>query len=1235
MRNWFADPEKIHNKWFNDHDRCSIEESTAASLADSIFNDIIADPVLENVNKPIFNQKRPKYCTKRKKYNHKFGKLFTCLYKISYNKRGLSTCSNTDNRVLTLISNIPESFEISLKIKIEENYSLFPFEVDSGASRTLITRATADRIPNNCSLPVANNNLYLSDVNGRPVNVQEIRTFTFLLPKNKVEIPFLHDCVIYEGNTNLLGLDFLQATDAVCNFSSIHPFIDFFTPKSKHINHIDSYATLEEKVNINSQETVEVIFRVAAHNSMVEGDVVLLLNSAYEDSSIMVVPTVSSVTSGNHVLAALFNRTAHRCCLARGHKVQCLKINNDIQHAEIKTAKQLFGNEPTWKSIVQTVTNQNLVFDRFEGKNLSAPIPEPWSLFYKNDDLIEKINKLYTNDLNDIDDNSIEDLIGDPKGADIFFPEIPENNTVDLETIFAKYPPMIRDELIDIFKNYPCISTHPWEVGRIYEKMHIPLAKAPPKTTFCYPMSDEKRIQLKAYLDYLLFYNLIIKKDVTEQWGAPVFLIQRKNKQQQCRLLVDLRNYNKCLKGGKSAIFSSIYNHLHELSKDAKYISTIDLRNAYYAIPLSQETIDSGITSIVTPFGCFQFVVAMSGHSLVPSFMTDFVTHNLHRNDENEFSNLDHAFSFYDDIYVCTKIWHELVDHFSFLRTLVSRIHRMGFRLNLNKCEFCVDLTKTSIKLLGFQLSNNQLRIPDEKLEAMKNLPKPVNLKSLQSYLGSLNFFRNLLGLEALKCMAILATKTEKGKFSWDDDADAAFEKINSYLVSEKITLSAIQRDSVNVIFSDASQHCVGGVMFNAPLQTLNILEDDRLAIEYREIHCPDLKKHVEFYDLPLQQIGEPCLLLSHLLTEIFSIFEEPEPWDSILKKCLTTAQYQAQTYQYSLHDENSCTPQEKINLFFNSMYQQKIHPNMEDFLFLNFGKIMERQILLIITSKNYKMKTKFTKIGVERYKTPLVVAYNLENKKYTHLGFTKKFNIYEPTNIKYIDKKDGAKIGAAFFKALKTNKDVLKNFKVGGYFSKSLSYAERLKPTHVREGLGILWTLEYFKEFVHQQNTFLLTDSEPCKLLFNNHNFLKNKYISKLGLHLLYEFPNVSVVSVEGRKNISDFLSRMDPNIGLSSKNYVKNEDSATKLDENSAGFNTMTEFITDIFSSSPENEEKSSVKLIKVEKVEKIYENFFNIEKIKVCQRAEFSSIFDEVLHLLQPFHGGALSAGLKNHN
>ena len=77
----------------------------------------------------------------------------------------------------------------------------------------------------------------------------------------------------------------------------------------------------------------------------------------------------------------------------------------------------------------------------------------------------------------------------------------------------------------------------------------------------------------------------------------------------------------------------------------------------------------------------------------------------------------------------------------------------------------------------------------------------------------------------------------------------------------------------------------------------------------------------------------------------------------------------------------------------------------MEDFLFLNFGKIMERQILLIITSKNYKMKTKFTKIGVERYKTPLVVAYNLENKKYTHLGFTKKFNIYEPTNIKYIDK--------------------------------------------------------------------------------------------------------------------------------------------------------------------------------------------------------------------------------------
>ena len=66
-----------------------------------------------------------------------------------------------------------------------------------------------------------------------------------------------------------------------------------------------------------------------------------------------------------------------------------------------------------------------------------------------------------------------------------------------------------------------------------------------------------------------------------------------------------------------------------------------------------------------------------------------------------------------------------------------KRIKDFGFKVNDTKCEFFI----TGIKYLGQIIDANGRRPDNEKCFALKNFPPPINVSTLQAFLGLVSYF--------------------------------------------------------------------------------------------------------------------------------------------------------------------------------------------------------------------------------------------------------------------------------------------------------------------------------------------------------------------------------------------------------------------------------------------------------------------------------------------------------------
>ena len=95
------------------------------------------------------------------------------------------------------------------------------------------------------------------------------------------------------------------------------------------------------------------------------------------------------------------------------------------------------------------------------------------------------------------------------------------------------------------------------------------------------------------------------------------------------------------------------------------------------------------------------------------------------------------CFPYMDDIIIFSRTLDEHIQH---CNEVFRRLRKHGLSISLKKCHFAVN----EVKFLGHIVKNGTLAPNPEKVQALNEMPPPHDRKSLQSFLGLINYYQTV-----------------------------------------------------------------------------------------------------------------------------------------------------------------------------------------------------------------------------------------------------------------------------------------------------------------------------------------------------------------------------------------------------------------------------------------------------------------------------------------------------------
>ena len=321
----------------------------------------------------------------------------------------------------------------------------------------------------------------------------------------------------------------------------------------------------------------------------------------------------------------------------------------------------------------------------------------------------------------------------------------------------------------------------------------IPCASVP--NTRAYPLSTKEKDLLKTYVEDMLSRSFIRKSK--SEGGAPTVFATKKNTT-ELRVCVDYRALNKVSIKNRYPI-PLIDSLIDNLGK-AKFFTKLDLMEAYHLIRIKPG--DEYKTAFKTHLGSFEYVVMPFGLCNAPATFQAFVDKTL----------LDQIGSelivYLDDILIFADTIEELRD-----RTLrcLRKLKEAGLYVKLQKCEF----EKTEVGFLGYTVSPTGISMEKDRVETVRDWPRPQTVRHVQQFLGFANFYRRFIKdySRLASGMTNLLKKDKMAKkFNWNADAERSFKLLKEAFTKEPV-LRHFDPDRPLFLATDASGYAISGIL--------------------------------------------------------------------------------------------------------------------------------------------------------------------------------------------------------------------------------------------------------------------------------------------------------------------------------------------------------------------------------------------------------------------------------------
>ena len=287
--------------------------------------------------------------------------------------------------------------------------------------------------------------------------------------------------------------------------------------------------------------------------------------------------------------------------------------------------------------------------------------------------------------------------------------------------------------------------------------------------------------------------DLNVIKPSTSPWNSPIILV--KNKNGSFRVCVDFRRLNSITIPCRYPLprLDEALQCLH----GAQYFSTLDLKKAFYQVPLTDSAAEK--TAFSTAKGKFQFTRLPFGLVDSPAVFSALMAQVLQ-------PILGIASLVYlDDIIVFSKSKDE---HFTRLSQVLSLIQNAGLTISLDKCVFL----KTSVPFLGHVITASGIQYDSSKATVIREFPACKSKDDIKRFLGFMSFYRTFIPGFADIAYPLTKLLQKKEHFVWNNEQCDAFRALKDSLLRNS-TLVYPDYTAPFYLFTDASNTALGACL--------------------------------------------------------------------------------------------------------------------------------------------------------------------------------------------------------------------------------------------------------------------------------------------------------------------------------------------------------------------------------------------------------------------------------------
>jgi hypothetical protein len=312
------------------------------------------------------------------------------------------------------------------------------------------------------------------------------------------------------------------------------------------------------------------------------------------------------------------------------------------------------------------------------------------------------------------------------------------------------------------------------------------------------PLAHAVREQVRAILDQMVEFGIIRECDEPSPFCSNLLVVKKKDGK-SIRILLDGRLLNNQTRRLPTNLVTHLELYAH-LAK-AKWVTTIDLSDAFFQIPLEKSSQKYTVfySEAHGKRYCFQRCPqGLKNSPLHLKLLMDKCFGNMAKD----------VIHYADDIMLATN--GSLQDHLNKLEQVLIRLKIHGVKIRPSK----INIARDTVDFLGVVWTKGKISIPEAKVLAFKNLPSPNTPKRTKSVICALAYYRKFIPKFAEISQPIMELATLHPKqFKWTDDHEKRFRQLIDAIVQNS-SLHLPDPTKEFYVQTDASQNCGAGRVF-------------------------------------------------------------------------------------------------------------------------------------------------------------------------------------------------------------------------------------------------------------------------------------------------------------------------------------------------------------------------------------------------------------------------------------